>query len=138
MSIKIIIYSTGKTKESWLKEAIAEYEKRLSAKAQIQWILTKDQTSLLPLIQKEKSYHCLDPQGKLMTSESFSKFFCTLPSKRVFVIGDAEGMHPTIIQGAKSKISLSKLTFTHQMTRLIFIEQIYRAIKIEEGSSYHK
>lgn len=138
MSLKIIIYSVGKSKESWLQEALSEYEKRLRSQGTILWKVAKDQDQLRHWLSSEKDYICLDPSGEVMTSEEFSKFFLSLPVKRIFVIGDAEGIHPEIANRASKKMSLSRLTFTHQMTRLILIEQIYRAIGIDRGSKYHK
>ncbi len=138
MTLKIIIYSVGKSKESWLQEALSEYEKRLRPQNTILWKLAKDQDQLRLWLASKKDYICLNPSGESMTSIEFSKLFATLPMKKTFVIGNAEGIHKEIINRASQQISLSQLTFTHQMTRLILIEQIYRAIEIDRGSKYHK
>lgn len=138
---KIKIFSIGKTKELWLLEAATEYEKRLSAQIEIQWILAKDQTHLESLLEKE-SFIALTPEAKQYTSEQFAeKVFFWLErfgSRLSFVIGGAEGLGPHLLAKASDTFSLSKMTFTHQITRLLLLEQIYRASEIQKGSNYHK
>ncbi|MDP1880612.1 MAG: 23S rRNA (pseudouridine(1915)-N(3))-methyltransferase RlmH [Parachlamydiaceae bacterium] len=138
---KLKIISIGKTKEKWLDEAVQEYLKRLKPYVQIETLWAKDNHQLIDWCQKENSFICLDPQGTLHTSESFSQFLIRKwekeGSRLTLVIGGAEGL-PQILKEKSQLISLSPLTFTHQMTRLILIEQIYRAIEIHRGSNYHK
>jgi 23S rRNA (pseudouridine1915-N3)-methyltransferase len=133
---KIRIYSPGKEKGAFFQEACAEYEKRLTAQAEIIWILPKDNTELLKLLEEETDYICLSPRGNPLTSEQFAKKI-EPKSRLAFVIGQAEGL-PEKLEKHKDNISLSNLTFTHQMCRLILIEQIYRAHEIFKGTSYHK
>lgn len=132
--LKIKIISPGKMKEAWLKEALAEYEKRLTGTVSIEWILKE----ALP----ESPYICLDPNGKAFTSPNFSKFLYdeweSCGSRLTFVIGGPEGLNQEILSGARHTISFSSLTFTHQVARLILLEQIYRATQIEKGTAYHK
>jgi 23S rRNA (pseudouridine1915-N3)-methyltransferase len=139
---KLKIFSIGKTKEAWLKEAIEEYSKRLEPILSIQWILAKDDSQLIALLAKETAYIALDPKGKMFTSEDFSTWLIqsleAQDSRLNLVIGGAEGLPPPVAERALAKISLSKLTFTHQLTRLIMLEQIYRAFEIDRGSKYHK
>lgn len=138
---KVKICSIGKTKEPWLKFAIEEYSTRLSPILSIEWALAKGEKQLPPLLDGLR-YVALDPKGMAHTSESFSTFLLdTLRkehSRLTFVIGGAQGLSPQILKGAIAKISLSKMTFTHQLTRLILLEQIYRAFEIDKGSQYHK
>jgi 23S rRNA (pseudouridine1915-N3)-methyltransferase len=140
--LKIKVYSIGKTKEEWLQEAVGEYEKRLKATLSFEWILAKSDEQLKQFLEKEENFICLDPKGKQYSSEEFSAFltktFRDCNSRLAFVIGGAEGIPPALKSKAKSLISLSKMTFTHQITRLILVEQIYRALEIERGSAYHK
>ncbi len=139
--IKIKILSVGKTKEAWLEEAFQEYVKRLSPFAQIELAWTKDDRQLVDKLKKEPHPLYLDPAGKLLTSEGFSRLLFDLLQKEgarlTIVIGGAEGL-PEEIKKGQPLVSLSPLTFTHQITRLIAIEQIYRAFEIEKGSHYHK
>jgi len=139
---KIKIFSIGKTKEAWLREALGEYCRRLAPILSIDWVLSKDNESLIKHLEKEEAYITLEPTGKAYSSESFSSWLIDsleLYGSRInFVIGGAEGLTSKISEKAKAKISLSKMTFTHQLTRLILLEQIYRGLEIQKGSRYHK
>lgn len=139
---KIKIYTIGKTKESWLQEATLEYEKRLKSSLSFEWILAKNDEQLIQFLEKEPHFICLDPQGKQSSSQEFSHDLIALleqcHSRLCFVIGGAEGIPAPLKAKAKGLISLSKMTLTHQITRLILVEQIYRALEIDKGSAYHK
>lgn len=128
------MYSIGKVKEPWLKEALAEYEKRLSKRCQFEWILT----DALP----ETPWIALDVRGESLDSETFSKkwiqYLVKNGSRASLLIGGPEGIPQTLLAKSAWRISLSPLTFTHQMIRLLLTEQIYRAFEIDAGSSYHK
>lgn len=134
---KVKVLSIGKCKEEWLALALGEYEKRLQGKMSFEWVLVKTDEELAAHCSKEP-YIALDPNGTLLSSEEWSEKMVKLGLKLCFVIGGAVGLDPAIIQKARFVWSLSPLTFTHQMTRLILVEQLYRAIEIEKGSSYHK
>jgi 23S rRNA (pseudouridine1915-N3)-methyltransferase len=139
--MKLFIYSVGKTKESWLEEALFLYIKRLKPVIETQLIIAKSNEQLLSLIQKETHLIGLDPEGKEMRSEEFSSFLMKSlekgGAKTSFLIGGAEGI-PNTLKKNIPLISLSKMTFTHQMARLILMEQIYRGFEIAKGSEYHK
>lgn len=139
---KIKVFTIGKTKEAWLQEATDEYHKRIKHHMQVEWVLCKNDEQLIATVEKETSWICLDPKGSLMTSEEFSAFlFSQLEkegSRLSLVIGGAEGLPKILRDKAKELISLSKMTFTHQITRLVLLEQIYRALEIKKGSGYHK
>lgn len=136
---KVKILTQGKCKETWLSLSLEEYRKRLSLTMTIEWVLVDSALELKEKALKEPSLIALDSQGKLLSSEEWSKSLFTVWGLRpTFVIGGAEGLHPAILDYAKDKISLSPLTFTHQMVRLILVEQLYRAIQIEQGTKYHK
>ena len=138
---KIKIISVGKNKEKWLEEAIAEYIKRLRPTHQIEFLWLQEDRELAPAVTKEKNVICLDAAGKSLTSEQFAAHFQHHLEKGgarlTYVIGGAEGLNDELRQNY-TLISLSPLTFTHQMVRLILIEQIYRATEILKGSKYHK
>lgn len=139
---KIKIATIGKTKEAWLKEALEEYSQRLTAAMSIEWIYAKNDAQLIDLLKKETSFLCLDPKGKAYSSEEFSTFlfdqFIKQGARLTFVIGGAEGIPQEIVNRCSFQLSFSRLTFTHQMVRLLLLEQIYRAIEIDKGSGYHK
>lgn len=134
---KVKIISIGKNKESWLTNALSEYEKRLTGQMQIEWVLKKSEAEFAKSALEEKSFYCLDPQGTLYTSEKFSTLV-TKQSSSTFLIGGPTGLSPALKAKAQGLISLSPLTFTHQHTRLILLEQLYRALEIQKGSDYHK
>jgi 23S rRNA (pseudouridine1915-N3)-methyltransferase len=138
---KIRILTVGKSKEEWLKSGIEEYTKRLSKTVRFTWILAKDDVHLENLANQETGFVCLDPHGKIMDSNLFSTFLQEQlergGTKLTFLIGGAEGI-PEQLKRNNPLISLSRMTFTHQMTRLILLEQIYRGLEIAKGTEYHK
>jgi len=140
--IKIKVYTIGKTKESWLKEALAEYEKRLQAGYSIQWFFAKDDSALCQMVEKENHFIALDLEGTLFSSPKLSSFLekevTAQGSSLTFLIGGATGIPEKLKQRAEHIISFSPLTFTHQMTRLILLEQLYRGAQIQKGTGYHK
>ena len=134
--MKINIFSTGKTKETWLQEALLEYEARLKGRVQLEWKIFKDDAALEKALTGI-SFMALDEAGSLLSSHEFSALLFREPRLN-FLIGGPAGLTPLMRQTAKATISLSRLTFTHQIVRLILIEQIYRGLEIERGSPYQK
>jgi len=155
--LKINLICLGDIKEKYLREAIAEYSKRISRfadlkiielkehiaqsnnNADIQNALKKDSDE----IQKNlKGYvFCLDINGKMMKSEDFSKKIekISLSNSEIsFIIGASNGIHESIKNISDEKISFSPMTFPHQLMRVIFLEQLYRAFTILNNISYHK
>lgn len=139
--LRIKILSVGKTKEAWLEQALQEYLKRLQGRASFEFIWAKDDKQLLDLASRESLLVCLDVEGVMMNSEQFATFLHDKlqqgGSRLTLVIGGAEGLPPQLKQST-TLISLSPLTLTHQLTRLVLLEQIYRAFEIAKGSKYHK
>ena len=139
--LKLKIVSIGKTKETWLNEAIDEYLKRLSPILQIEFVLLKNDDQLIDYLKNEPRILCLDAAGKSFTSEQFSTFiqqeFIQGKSRLAMVIGGAEGL-PSVLKSNHKTFSLSPMTMTHQIVRLFLVEQIYRAFEIAKGSKYHK
>jgi 23S rRNA (pseudouridine1915-N3)-methyltransferase len=159
--MKITILSVGKLKEKYLKDAIAEYVKRLSAYCKINLIEVpdekapenlsgKDQLHLINkegerLLQKIKISQyviALDLKGKQRSSEQFSKEIENLQisgkSDVVFIIGGSLGLSNAVLNRSNTSISFSKMTFPHQLMKVILIEQIYRAYRIMKNEPYHK
>jgi 23S rRNA (pseudouridine1915-N3)-methyltransferase len=135
---KVKIIAVGRSKEPWLASALAEYEKRMQGRSSIEWCFAEDDNELLALCQKEPVLIALDLLGKQMTSETFSACFHQLGARQTYVIGGPEGLSQKILEKARLRWSLSLLTFTNQMVRLVVVEQIYRALEIAKGSPYHK
>lgn len=153
MHIKII--SVGKTKEQYLKEGIAEYEKRLSTKNKVEWIYipeykvgkntavneakSAEAEKIIAQIKDDEVSVALDENGTHYDSHGFASVIegAQKRGKISFIIGGQYGLAPAVIEKATHHLSLSKLTFTHQMVRLILCEQIYRAQCIIDGKQYH-
>lgn len=150
--IKII--TVGSLKERYLKEAIEEYQKRIKKYTDIEIIEVKDE-GLLPSMQamekesekiekhiSEKEYIItLEIEGKQFTSEEFSRKIEDIQminSNITFIIGGSYGIDQSIKEKAKTHLSFSKMTFPHQLFRVLLLEQIYRAFKIMNNESYHK
>lgn len=150
--IKII--TVGALKEKYLKEAIEEYQKRIKKYTDIEIIEVKDE-GLLPPIQamekesekikkhiSEKEYIItLEIEGKQFTSEEFSKKIEDIQminSNITFIIGGSYGIDQNIKEKANYHLSFSKMTFPHQLFRVLLLEQIYRTFKIINNESYHK
>jgi len=137
---KVKVYSVGKSKEAWLQEALAEYTKRLSPHMEIEWVLVKTDAELASKVSPP--FIVLDVEGEQVDSPGLARKLSHLwmahGSKIHFVIGGSDGLDPVLVQKSVWRWSLSKLTFTHQMTRLILLEQLYRALQIDAGTAYHK
>ena len=146
--MKITLVAVGKLKEKFLIEGVAEYLKRLKPFAKIEIREVAEQKSveeegkkLLSQVPKENFLIVLDVAGEFLTSEDFAKKIADLNLRGVsditFLIGGAFGLSDEVKNAADFRLSFSKMTFTHQMARLILIEQIYRAFKINRGEPYH-
>lgn len=159
MNIKI--FTVGKLKEKYFKQGIAEYIKRLGAYAKVSIIEVADEKSpdhlteteidqvkktegerLLSKISDEQYLIALAIKGRQLTSEAFAKQINDLAtyghSNISFVIGGSHGLSDNVLNRADFQLSFSAFTFPHQLMRLILVEQIYRAFKINHGEPYHK
>lgn len=150
--IKLI--TVGTIKEKYLKDAIDEYTKRIKKYTNIELIEVKDEglveESKAILLEAEKIKKHLSPrdyiitmeiEGKQLTSEEFSEKLNQIQienSNIVFIIGGSYGLSDEIKQMAKLHLSFSKMTFPHQLFRVLLLEQIYRCYKILNNESYHK
>lgn len=139
--LKLKIYSVGRPKERWIEEGVEEYIRRLKSQMSIECIWVKSDEQLAGALEREAKVICLDPAGKMLESEAFSKQiiqdFEAGGSRLSIVIGGSDGLPPEL-KKKHTLLSLSPLTFTHQLTRLVLVEQVYRALEIAKGSRYHK
>ncbi len=143
--IKIIC--CGKLKEKYLVDAVLEYSKRLSKYTKLNIIELKDsdinseKEEILKYIDKKDYVVTLEIDGLEMTSVNFSKkidsILITNPNI-TFIIGGSLGIHDEIKDKSNLALSFSKLTFPHQLFRVMLLEQIYRCFKIINNESYHK
>lgn len=149
--IKII--TVGKIKEKYLSDGINEYLKRLSKYTKVNLIevpdenydisktLEKEKNSILKYINDKDYIITLEIDGKELTSTEFAKKIDEIfnyNSNICFIIGGSYGLHDEIKKISNYKLSFSKMTFPHQLFRLILLEQIYRTYKINNNESYHK
>ena len=158
--MKITILAVGKIKEKYLTMGIAEFMKRLTSYAKVNIVeideekmpdnpseaekkktLTKEGERLLKAVPEGSHLIVLDVFGKNVSSEDLAANIANLglqgQSHITFLIGGAFGLSPEVRKAAKEKLSFSKMTFTHQMVRLLLVEQVYRAFKINRGEKYH-
>ena len=159
--MKITVLTVGKIKEKYLRDAIAEYTKRLSryCKREIievadektpdnasenaeEMIRQKEAERLLKYIREDAYLITLEIGGKQLTSEEFSEKIEKLgiqgTSHIIFVIGGSIGIGKAILEKSDYALSFSKMTFPHQLMRVILLEQIYRGYRIMSGEPYHK
>ena len=159
--MKIKIYAIGKIKEKYLKEGVDEYLQRIKPYSQIEIVELNDESivdnpnpseikkaidiegqRVLKQIKNGEYLIGLDLNRKEFTSEEFAEFinkkFVVGGSNISFVIGGSYGLSDELKNRCNDFVSLSKMTFLHQMTRLILLEQIYRAFKINRNETYHK
>jgi 23S rRNA (pseudouridine1915-N3)-methyltransferase len=158
--MRLRIVCIGKIKEKYLQAGIAEFVKRLAPYAKLEVIeldeermpenpseadrakaLEREGERLLKQVKEGSDLILLDVFGKNLSSEELAERFSTLAvsgqSDITFVIGGAFGVSPELRKAANLRLSFSRMTFTHQMVRLLLVEQIYRAFKINRGEPYH-
>lgn len=159
--MKITLITVGKIKEKYLKDAIAEYSKRLSRYCKLEIIevadeKTPDQASetveenirnkegerILKHIRDDMYVITLEIGGKMLSSEELAQKIETLgiqgESSIAFVIGGSIGLGKEVLKRSDYALSFSKMTFPHQLMRVILLEQIYRGYRILAGEPYHK
>ncbi|NJH80653.1 23S rRNA (pseudouridine(1915)-N(3))-methyltransferase RlmH [Staphylococcus hyicus] len=159
--MKITIIAVGKLKEKYWKQAIAEYEKRLSAYTKVEIIEVPDEKApenmsdkeieqvkekegqrILAKVKPQSTVITLEIQGKMLSSEALAKEIDQRmtqgASDFTFIIGGSNGLHQDVMNRSNFALSFSKMTFPHQMMRVVLFEQVYRAFKINRGEAYHK
>lgn len=136
----IRIVAVGKLKDQDIKVLFQDYLKRSMRFARVDVVELKDEGRISALLEKGGMVVALDEGGENMTSTGFADFIKarSLAGDITFVMGGPEGLKDDVKERADITLSLSKMTFTSQMARLILIEQIYRALTIIKGIGYHK
>lgn len=158
--MKFSILTIGKLKEAYLRDGVAEFVKRLrpyggvaitelneskigdkSSDADRQRVVEEEGERLLKLVNDRSWLVVLDVYGKTLSSEALAAKVAELEldgiSEMTFVIGGAFGVSEKLRNAARLRLSFSPMTFTHQMVRLLLVEQLYRACKINRGEPYH-
>lgn len=159
--MQITIVTVGKLKEKYLKEGIEEYTKRLSSYCKLQIIEVADEKApeelsatemeqvkrkegerILAQIKPDTYVIALAIEGSMWSSEKLSSELDRLAtygkSQIAFVIGGSLGLSDQVLKRSDAQLSFSKMTFPHQLMRLILVEQVYRAFRISRGEPYHK
>ena len=157
--MQIQLITVGKLKEKWLREAYAEYEKRLQrycrlnltelpearlpespSEGEIHAALTQEGKAILAACRGKIIAMCIE--GKLRSSEEFAEMLeqCAVSGDSTvsFVIGSSFGLSDEVKRRADLRFSMSPMTFTHQIARILLAEQLYRAFQISTGGKYHK
>jgi len=140
--LNVTVICVGNLKEAYLRDAVKEYEKRLSAYCRFKTVELKDGAPILPHLPDRAYRVALCVEGKQLSSEEFAAMIDTKAtegfSELVFVIGAFDGLPENVKKACHLRLSFSKMTFPHQLMRVILNEQIYRAFTILAGSKYHK
>ena len=159
--MNITLITVGKIKEKFLRDAIDEYSKRLSKYCKLEIIEVSDEKTpdnasekeelqikekegiqILSKIKDNAYVIAMDLKGKTLSSEEFSSFIdnCGIQgnSNLVFIIGGSLGLSKDVLNRANYKLCFSKMTFPHQLFRVMLLEQIYRGFRIMKGEPYHK
>ena len=155
--MKIVLLVIGKTKEKYLIEGISQYQKRLQHYTQFEILeipniknvknfsnvelMRKEEVAILEKTKPSDYLVLLDDKGQDLTSTKFSKklqgWMLSGKKRLVFIVGGSYGFYYDLYQRANEKLSLSRMTFSHQMVRLFFVEQIYRGYTILNNEPYH-
>ena len=155
--MKIVLLTVGKTSEKYLIEGIDQYKKRLKNYTKFEVIeisnvkksknfsnselMKKEGELVMKYLQSSDYLVLLDDKGKDFTSSKFAEklqnWMLSGKKRLVFIVGGAYGLSEALIARGNEKISLSKMTFSHQMVRLFFVEQIYRGYTILNNEPYH-
>jgi 23S rRNA (pseudouridine1915-N3)-methyltransferase len=159
--MNITIITVGKLKEKYLKDAIAEYSNQLSKGCRLEIVEVEDEKTpdnasekeeiqikakegevILKNIKDNMFVIALAIQGKMLSSEELARQIKDLgikgDSNLAFVIGGSLGLSDEVLNRANYKLSFSKMTFPHQLMRVILLEQVYRGFRINSGEPYHK
>ncbi len=159
--LKVTVIHVGNLKESYYREAVGEYAKRLSAyckyssveikesplpespsRSEIEKALEKEADMIISAIPKKAYTVALCVEGRMLSSEELAALVQRVPEEGcdslIFIIGSSYGLSPRIKSLADQRISFSKMTFPHRLMRVMLAEQIYRAFTICEGKHYHK
>jgi 23S rRNA (pseudouridine1915-N3)-methyltransferase len=143
LSIKII--AVGKMKDRCLKEKVEDYLQRTRHDSRVELVEVRDSTpdaegvKLCEILSKENGFvFALTEEGRQYDSVAFAKRISIINGKIIFIIGGPFGLTDTVKKRAHEIFSLSKMTFTHEMARMLLLEQIYRAVSIINNRGYHK
>ena len=131
---RLSINAIGKIKKNWIREGINQYKKRMP-----DLIINESKSFNIDNIRVNNIIICLTEEGQSFNSIELNSLLLNFKNKKInFLIGDADGIPSDIKDKSNLLLSLSPLTFPHELARLILIEQIYRAVSISNNSPYHR
>ena len=131
---RLSINAIGKIKKNWIREGINQYKKRMP-----DLIINESKSFNIDSIRVNNIIICLTEEGQSFNSIELTSLLLNFKNKKInFLIGDADGIPSDIKDKSNLLLSLSPLTFPHELARLILIEQIYRAVSISNNSPYHR
>ena len=131
---RLSINAIGKIKKNWIREGINQYKKRMP-----DLIINETKSFNIDNIRVNNIIICLTEEGQSFNSIELTSLLLNFKNKKInFLIGDADGIPSDIKNKSNLLLSLSPLTFPHELARLILIEQIYRAVSISNNSPYHR
>ena len=131
---RLSINAIGKIKKDWIREGINQYKKRMP-----DLIINESKSFNIDNIRVNNIIICLTEEGKSFSSVELTSLLLNFKNKKIsFLIGGADGIPSDIKEKSHLLLSLSPLTFPHELARLILLEQIYRAISISNNSPYHR
>ena len=133
-SNRLSINAIGKIKKNWIREGVNQYKKRMP-----DLIINESKSFNINNLQVNNIIICLSEEGKSFNSIELTSLLLNFKNKKInFLIGDADGIPSDIKEKSHLLLSLSSLTFPHELARLILLEQIYRAISISNNYPYHR
>ena len=155
--MKISFWSVGKNNETYVKEGVEDFTRRISRYFKTEWIIIpmpknsgilpemelkkKEGEAIMKMLTKDDYFFALEERGKQLSSEGLAEFIQARANestkKIIFLIGGAYGIDEQVLKRANFKWSLSQLVFPHQLVRLILSEQVYRACTILKNEKYH-
>lgn len=154
--MKVRLLAVGKLQEAWLRAAFADYEKRLARFCRFELLELPEAPSALPTERRrawesERMARALDPQeytialdlgGEMLDSPGFAALleegFAQSGASVTLLIGGSDGFAPELPARCRRRVAMGRMTFPHQLARVILMEQLFRAFKINRGERYHK
>jgi 23S rRNA (pseudouridine1915-N3)-methyltransferase len=139
---RIRILAVGKVRKGWLSEGVAQYLKRLPGLEVVELRdggMEREAAAIVAALLPQERLVVLTEEGQSLTSTAFARALEGSGSERLaFVIGGADGLDPALKARASWRLSLSPMTFPHELARLLLLEQLYRALSIQQGGPYHR
>jgi 23S rRNA (pseudouridine1915-N3)-methyltransferase len=140
--VKLTVLAVGRLKDAWLEEGAAEFEKRVRVRLPLEVIEARDERALIGKIPPRAELWALDEHGQQLSSTELAHALGERMRRGeaglAFAIGGADGHSAALLERARFRWSLGKITLPHRLARVILLEQLYRALAIVRGEPYHR